>query len=368
MNRIQKHRGLILLISLFGVLNVSGQVLLEPQLPSQGIVQQIQLWNVMMINNENGPIQANLQMTFQEEAGGSILFKGSTSAISIPKGASQFNSGNLGVIHYEYFGGYGAGSNNGGLLPVGRFVVCYSLIGKEVNINPECLPLTVEPFSPPELIYPENNGVIHTTYPVLNWLAPMPVNMFSNLNYKLVITAVQNGQAPKVAIQRNPLLYVLDQIRQTSYVYPSSYVALEQGKTYAWQIIAQNGTTYSQATDVWSFTVAKDSIAISSDASSYPHLTRGAGAALFYASEKIKFSYENEAGDSIITVKLYTAEGPSGQTLNEVPVHLNRGINFIDLDLGSFKKLLPGNVYVLELINGRKEEWDLRFKYEPQNN
>jgi hypothetical protein len=40
-------------------------------------------------------------------------------------------------------------------------------------------------------------------------------------------------------------------------------------------------------------------------------------------------------------------------------------VNFIDLDLTGVRGLTAGNVYVLEMVNGRKENWDLRFKYEP---
>jgi len=46
---------------------------------------------------------------------------------------------------------------------------------------------------------------------------------------------------------------------------------------------------------------------------------------------------------------------------------LKRGMNFIDLDLSGIKGLRQGEVYVLEMVNGRKENWDLRFRYEPLN-
>jgi hypothetical protein len=347
------------------------QIIIEPQLPSQGVVQQTQLWNLIVINNENQIVQGQFQISFQDAASGSKIFTATSGEVAIPKGVTQFSGPAVGAIHYEYFTGSGA-SNNGGLLPIGQFTVCYNLTllyDKTTSPPvPECLPLTVEPFSPPQLVSPEDKGIVHTTYPVLNWISPLPANMFTNLNYKLIISEVKPGQAPAIAIQRNPLLFVQDQIAQTSYVYPSSYVALEQGKTYAWQIIAQNGRTYSAATDVWSFTLAKDSVLLPSDNSSYPHLQRGAGSSLFSAAEKIKFSYENESGDSLVNVTLFSGDAGNRQTLNTLPVTLKRGINFIDMDLGSFKRLQPGQEYILELINGRKENWDLRFKYEPDNN
>ncbi len=367
MKNISMTYGVLVFLIFFGFQSVA-QVIIQPQVPSQGIVQQSQLWSLLVINNENNPLRASIELVFEDQNTHVKVLSGRTGVLFFPKGVNQITTANLGSVQYEYLNG----GSPGGLLPIGRFDACYTLFPEENKlsspISPECVPVTVEPFSPPQLVVPEDGAVENTSYPVLNWLSPMPTAMFTDLNYKLIITEVYNGQAPTLAIQRNPVLYVQDQIKQTSLVYPSSYVALQPGKTYAWQIIAQNGSTWSQATDVWSFKIKKDSILFFLDNAAYPHLQRGAGSSLYGASEKIKFSYENEAGDSAITARLVQKQGTQELLISSLSLPLKRGVNFIDIDLASLKKLIRDQEYVLELTNGWKENWDLRFIYQPKNN
>ena len=372
MNKLFGIRGGLILLLLFGANTLSAQIIIEPQVPSQGIVQQSQLWNLLIINNTSDAIHGVIQISFQQANGGAKVFNATSGELFIPKGATQITSGNAGAVRYDYFNSSGSGAGTGGMLPIGQYSVCYNLTldeNKAIGMpSMDCIPITVEPFSPPQLVFPENNSVQSTSYPVLSWLPPMPLNMFTDLNYKLIISEVYDGQAPSIAIQRNPLLFVQGQIKQNSYVYPSSFVALKPGKTYAWQIIAQNGNTYSQATEVWSFIIRKDSLPVLRDDASYPHLQRGAGSSIFEVSEKIKFSYENEAGDSLVTIRLLQMNGSSQLLLNDVPVHLMRGINFIDISPVSFTRLVEGQDYLLEFTNGWKERWSLKFRYAPSHN
>jgi hypothetical protein len=347
------------------------QTILEPQLPSQGLIQQAQLWNILVINNGE-PLQgAVLQLSFQEDGSGRKIFTATTAALFIPSGVSQLSSRDVGSVHYDYLSSGIDMTSSGGLLPMGRFIACYSLMSNGAKgiqaISQDCLPVTVEPFAPPQLAYPENQSDITTDYPVFNWLAPAPAAMFTDLKYKIVLTEVKKGQRPADAIQRNPILFFRDGLRDPTLVYPSSYVALQKGKTYAWQVIASNGNAYSAATEIWSFNYKNDSVSIVLDNASYPHLQRGAGSGHFIVHEKIKFSYENEAGDSVLPVHVYQYNRQGNIALIERKVKLQRGLNFLDFDLGKGDRLDKGKEYVLEIVNGRKENWDLRFRYEPLN-
>jgi hypothetical protein len=42
-------------------------------------------------------------------------------------------------------------------------------------------------------------------------------------------------------------------------------------------------------------------------------------------------------------------------------------MNFIDFTLDGTRGMQKGREYVLELVNSRNENWDLRFRYEPAN-
>jgi hypothetical protein len=347
------------------------QVLLQPQLPSQGLVQQSQLWNVLAVNNGE-PLQGCIiQLSFQEEGTGRKIFMATTGPLFLSSGVSQVTQQQIGAVQYDYVAPGGNAVTSGGLLPVGRFVACYSLLpngSKTMQAASQvCVSLTVEPFAPPQLAYPADKSEISTDYPVFNWLPPMPADLFTDLRYKMVLTEVREGQSAADAIQRNPILFFRDGLKEVALAYPSSYVALQKGKTYAWQVVASNGQTYSAATEIWSFTRKDDSPAIVLDNASYPHLQRGAGSNHFVVHEKMKFSYENEAGDSLLTVKIYDYNDRGNAPLLSRQVAVQRGSNFIDFELGSSGRFQSGRDYVLEIVNGWKESWDLRFRYEPLN-
>jgi hypothetical protein len=371
MDRYVKKLLLLLLFTPAG-LWVNAQIMMEPQLPSQGLLQQNQLWNILVVNNGDPLTGCVIQLSFQEEGSGRKIFNAVTGPVYLPKGPSQLSIKDMGAVRYDYLSSsYSSVTASAGLLPIGRFIACYDLFqtgGKGASIlSQDCLPVAVEPFSPPQLAYPTDKSEISTSFPVFNWIAPAPVNMFSDLNYKLILTEVKNGQGPADAIQRNPILFIQVGIKDIALPYPSSYTALQQGKTYAWQVIAQNDNTYTAATEIWSFSVKSDSFSVVLDKAAYPHLQRGPAATHFIVQRKMKFSYENEANDSLLTAKVYAYNNQGNVLVSTRDVVLKRGMNFIDFDLDKSKGMREGAVYVLEMVNSRKENWDLRFRYEPAN-
>jgi hypothetical protein len=345
-------------------------VMIEPQLPSQGLIQQNQLWNILVVNNGDPISGSTVQLSFQEEGTGRKIFSAVSGPVYLPKGPSQLSVKDVGAVQYDYLSSsYSSLTASGGLLPIGRFIACYTLSETTVKaqqlLAQDCLPVTVEPFSPPQLASPADKAQVSSAYPVLSWIAPAPVTMFNNLTYKLTLTEVLNGQSPSEALQRNPLLFMEVGIKDIALTYPSSYNRLQEGKTYAWQIVAQNDNTYSAATDVWSFTMKSDSFSVVLDRAAYPHLQRGPASTNFVAQQKMKFSYNNEANDSALQANIYTYNNGINMPLFTQSVTLKRGMNFIDLDLSGIRGLKDGTIYVLEMVNGRQENWDLRFKYEP---
>jgi hypothetical protein len=348
----------------------AAQVMMEPQLPSQGLLQQNQLWNILVVNNGDAVSGGVLQLSFQEEGSGRKIFSAVSGPIYLPKGPSQLSVKDMGAVQYDYLSSsYSSVSSSGGLLPIGRFIACYTLLestpkGQQL-LAQDCLPLAVEPFSPPQLSNPGDGSEVSASYPLFSWIPPAPVNMFNNLTYKMMLTEVLHGQTPSEALQRNPLLFMEVGLKDVSLAYPSSYTGLQAGKTYAWQILAQNDNTYAAATPVWSFKMTIDTLSVLLDRAAYPHLQRGAGNTDFVVQQKMKFSYDNEANDSSLTARLYTYDGGLNRVVYTKGVTLKPGLNFIDLDLSGVRSLSAGTVYVLEMVNGRQENWDIRFKYQP---
>ena len=370
--RTSRKRLLLLLLSFSVVWACSAQVIIEPQLPAQGLIQQQQLWNILVVNNGDAITNAGIQLSFQEEGSGRKIFSAMAGPFSLPKGPTQLSVKDMGAVQYNYLSAaYGSLSAAAGLLPAGRFIACYNLLQNPAKngqvLSQNCLPLAVEPLGPPQLAYPADKSGLSASYPVFNWIAPAPAGMFNNLNYKLVVAEIKSGQSPADAIRRNPILFIQTGIKEIVIPYPSSYTPLQEGKWYAWQIIAQNDNTYSAATEVWSFSIKADSLAVLLDNAAYPHLQRGPGTTHFAVQQKMKFSYDNEADDSLLIAKVYSYDRQGYSTVFSRELLLKRGINFIEFDLDRSNGLRKGQEYVLEIINGRKENWNLRFKYEPVN-
>ena len=367
-------RILLWLLSVPMGLGLRAQIMMEPELPSQGLFQQSQLWNILIVNNSEAAMNCVIQLSFQEEGTGRKIFDGVTAPLFLAKGANQLTVKDVGSVHYDYLSSsYNSLAASAGLLPAGNFIACYNLVSASnlkspAALSQDCLPVSVEPLSPPQLAYPTDKSAITTSYPVFNWVGPAPANIFSNLNYKLILTEVKPGQQPADAIQRNPLLFIQVGIRDLALPYPSSYAALQPGKTYAWQVIAQNDNTYSAMTEIWSFTVKTDSMTVLLDRAAYPHLQRGPSPSQFAVQKKMKFSYSNESNDSLLTAKVYAYNSQGNTVILSRDVVLKPGMNFIDFDLGSARGMQAGAVYVLEMVNSRKENWDLRFRYEPASN
>jgi hypothetical protein len=99
--------------------------------------------------------------------------------------------------------------------------------------------------------------MVETPYPQFNWLPPVPVTLFNDLNYDLMITEVQPGQSAASAIQENLPVYTGLHLNMTVNNYPASYKSLDTGKVYAWRVIAKNGEMFAAQSEVWTFSIGK---------------------------------------------------------------------------------------------------------------
>src|ERR1700676_4370421 len=127
MNKFFRILCVSIFLLLFRTNILPAQIIIEPQVPSQGVIQQSQLWNLLVINNTGEAIQGILQISFQLANSGVRVFNATSGELFIPKGATQITSGNAGAIRYEYFNSISSGAGSGGMLPIGQYTVCYNL-------------------------------------------------------------------------------------------------------------------------------------------------------------------------------------------------------------------------------------------------
>jgi hypothetical protein len=365
------HKRILFTLVLSGtVLLAAAQVIITPQIPPTGLLQKDQLWNLVVVNNNDLPQDMQIQMAMLDMKTRQKILTGTSRPLTLTKGARQLRISDVGPVQYNYTSAdMVTDRTSNGLLPIGRYQVCYTLILVDAHksglpAQEECIPAEVQPLNPPQLNYPANKDTITTNYPVLQWLPPAPINLFSDLNYQLILVELNKGQNVNDAIQKNTPIYTQDRVKDLYFNYSSSTNALENGKTYGWQIIAKNGNSYAEKTEAWQFTVRKDSATIILDNEAYPALKQGTTGAYYICQGKIRFSYNNEIADSSVLIQFYEGQNDK-QVIFSNLAKTERGQNYLDININSNRFFREGKSYVMELINSRKESWTLRFKYEP---
>lgn len=346
----------------------SGQILINPQLPAAGLLHKNQLWNILLISNYNYSISAQVQMTMTDMHSGQKILTGISGPFTISKGAKQIKEADLELIQYSYSGlNISLNNNAAGLLTAGKYMVCYTLITTDDKTGlpalEECVPVEIEPLAPPQLITPADTSWVESHYPNFTWLPPSPVAMVPQLRYEILLVEMKKEQNAYDAIQKNTPVYIQRSLSTAFLLYPSSAQSLEPGKHYAWQVIARSGEAYAQKTEVWSFKVKSDSAIIVIDANAYPKLGRGYDAHSYICRGSMKFEYNNETGDSLVRAVVYEWQGEQKREVESREIRMKPGQNFIEMEIGGIGKYKSGQQYLIEVINNRKETWNLKFKY-----
>ena len=253
---MRKH----LFLLVFGLipLVVGAQVTINAQLPPAGLVQKDQLWNLNIVNNKEDALEVNIKMILRDALSGQAILSANTGNLIISKGIKIITSRDLQPIQYNYdLQGFSRT-----YLPMGSYDACYRLYNVnqkgEEPLGDDCIKFTIDPLSPPLLNSPSNESEIESHYPHFTWMPPAPYDMFSDLNYEILLTEVLPGQSASEAIQYNTALYDRSNINATYENYPASFEKLDTGKVYAWQVIAKNGMNYSAKTEVWKFKLRKE--------------------------------------------------------------------------------------------------------------
>ena len=366
-------RNLNICVFIFGVIFLttiaaSGQILINPQLPAAGLLHKNQLWNILLISNYNYSISAQVQMMMTDMHSGQKVLTGISGPITIAKGVKQLKESELEPVQYSYSGlNISLTGNAAGMLIAGKYMVCYTLITNDnktgLPVLKECVPVEIEPLAPPQLITPADTSWVESHYPSFTWLPPSPAAMVPQLHYEILLVEIKKGQNAYDAIQKNTPVYIDRYLSTAFLLYPSSAQSLEPGKHYAWQVIARNGEAYAQKTEAWSFKVKTDSTIIEIDANAYPKLGRGYDAHSYICRGNMKFEYNNETGDLLVKVSVYEWQGEQKMEVESREIRMKPGQNFIEMETDGIGKYKSGQQYLIEVINNRKETWNLKFKY-----
>lgn len=351
------------------VLTSQAQIMLSVQLPATGVIQKSQLWNMTLVYTSPSPLYVYVGLTLLSTRDNRPLMTATTRSILLSKGVRQLKAADITPIDYHYLSpSFTVDNNPEGFLPIGNYRACYTIYrsGEAVGtpLAEDCLPLEIQPFSPPLLTSPADQSVVEMPYPQFTWLPPMPITLFSNLKYELVVTEVLPGQSSEKSIQQNLPVYNAAAITIPFNNYPASNKSLDTGRLYAWRVIVKNDNDFITQSDIWTFRITKpqaQSLVLNGEA--YVKLKKGAEIGYTECRGNLRFAYDNEAGDSLLQYSITDAGEGQGNIVKKGKVKVQRGQNFLEINFLKEVKLATGNVYLMQVTNARKETWGIKFAY-----
>lgn len=351
---------------------LSGQVVLNLQLPPAGVTMKSQLWNILLINAENIEKQIRIEIVCTEIGTNRRVFTAVSNTFSIGKGGKQLQAMDISPVVYTVNNAaYNIDTRQEGFLPVGTFDMCYNLLqlGKEgwEPAGSECESIVVEPISPPILVSPGDSDRLETSRPMFSWIPPAPQELFLNLSYDWLITEVRQSQNPDDAIQKNIPVLRQSFLQTTNMLYPPSVPALDTGKIYAWQVTALNGTSVVAKSEIWTFRIGdnQEIVGLAAGQQSYTRLKKLQDASYVLSKGKLNYEYLNELNDSIVNVEVIDlSSGKRNKVdIDTETVPLKYGQNFLTIDLDNNSAMIEKHIYLLELTNSRREKWYIKFEY-----
>jgi hypothetical protein len=367
MNRFKAQLVGGLFICLLLSLKLCAQVVMSVQVPPAGIIQQSQLWNMVLTNSYASPVMVTVMMRLSDAGTGQPVLTGLSRTIELAGGARQLHLNDVSPVAWEYLSTV-ADRRENALLPPGRYVACYSAVvsGSKADnpVTEDCVNFIVEPVSPPLLNTPVNNDLVEAPQPQFTWIPPTPLNLFTDLNYDLVLVEVDTNQSAEEAIQLNMPVYRISNLHQPFINYPAGAPVLDTGITYAWMITANNGRQFAAQTNAWVFRMKRPGNAVHEDLAAFVELKR-TGNKVINCGNMVKCSYVNEPADKKVRYEIRSLE-ENNRVVRHGNINLQPGTNMIALPLDKGSRLLSGKLYVFSLYNSRAEDWGMKFIYNPQ--
>ena len=300
---------------------LQAQVTMVLQVPPTGVMMKSQLWNMALVSTGTVATSVTIQLTLIDAKDNQPLMTAQTGPLLLNKGANAITANVVGPVQYNYLSSvFNVDRNPNGFLPVGDYKACYSVIARLHGSAPlaeDCIPVEVRPLSPPQLNTPADTSVLQTAYPQFTWLPPAPANLFSNLEYEMLIVKVLPGQGPYEAIQQNVPMYNIGNYRDAVEQYPASNAPLDTATTYAWRVIAFNEGQFIDQSEVWTFKIASKNppVVLAPPDGNYIPLRKSneAPAGVYTVTGTVigikYYSYEK---DHAATVSFYDADGQAG--------------------------------------------------------
>jgi len=333
------------------------QCSIQPILPSAGLVQKTQLWNVLVVNSSTTTLNCRLTLNLRDRESGQDVLTASTGLFTIAKEAKQLNAATLMPIQYNQL----TGNAMNDFLPIGNYTACYKLSAADDKsvFGEECVSFDVQPLTPPMLNMPADSAVLSVQPSQFTWLPPTPTAMFNHLQYQVLITEILPGQKAEEAIQLNMPFYTDYYKTDNILTYPAVSASFEKDKWYAWQVVARDDNSYAAKSEVWVFSVSSTAAPTATPFSgNYIALQKhNSNTGTYVINGQLigvqYYSYDStHKGDIII-------RDANGKVMKQANENIAYGDNYFYYTISSaFKK---NEVYTIELIDKKGSRYTASF-------
>lgn len=358
----------IVVFPLFLILQKStAQIIVTPLAANGKIYYNSQLWNLSLTNLYTVSKEISIQLSLADLQTNTTVLNGNSSAFIINNGSKFYSFRDIPGLNFQLGNsGLSASIQNNGLLPAGKFQLCYQVFeinnGKQILTNEYCDNIEIEPISPPILISPDNHIVSGDSLVLFQWSPPQPLLMFTALNYEIELAEINSNQNALTAISQNHIFYKSLKLVTNSLTYPSNAPKLKFGQPYAWRVTACNGVVPVIQSEVWEFKLDNTKSESGKHVNYTIFLSKDGNSAINLVFDVIKIGYENQAD----VICEFSFEDLSQQHAVEKVIldscESKTGLTEFIFKVNDYRFLQPGHVYNITFINRKREQWSAKVK------
>ncbi len=266
------HYLVILFISLFGFFrNLNAQITIQFTSVNEYMFSSKEALNFIAVNSGKQNVSSVFKGTITGQ-NSTLVAEFSTEPTLLQLGANVISPNSIAIKDIQYHNSDIAEiEQKTGTYPSGDYRICIWAVcalpdcggigaGAGATEQAECLQVHIENPTPLLLAYPENLSEIDQTRPLYSWIPPGPVASSASLNYSMTLVEMQQGQSRSDALALNRPIIQENGLTQQMLNHPLDLPALEEGKTYAWQVQAFVGQTFFAKSEQWQFKVKKDTL------------------------------------------------------------------------------------------------------------
>lgn len=363
---MRKYKVLLLLCCLALPVLMKGQVSFNFLPEVQGRTLE-GLFMVKVGNMETAPKLVTMVMTVTEAKAGKIVevrtkpFQLRPGVNMLPAGVASgaslnFENNKLATVLRQ--------SN---FFPEGEYDYCFEINDTEKNgltLGDQCFDYMLQPFSPLMLSEPFDGDNICDKRPTLSWQPLMPA--VPGVRYRLVLAEIKEGQHKVEALNYNIPMVNQTGINTPILFYPSTARQLEEGKRYAWQVMAYRNELLLASSEIWEFTLkCQDTLKLPPDEGfrNIEDLTKGN---FYIATGRVLFAVHNVFRETDMDYKVTCLTKPDIKFGKLPKVKLKRGLNQVVIDVSENKGFIDGYFYIMYVKLPGGLEHQLRFVYKKE--